>query len=305
MLLTAPRESRLARRTLSLPRITNHAFTNSRSHAQTHANTILIEGTLDTPANKRIWSDLGPKALRLARDVHAARPGDVRALAVYTDAFIFAASSKGIVTQALTGAGNEYKRLAAALIRTPSHDSAVGHALLGCFYLCAPWPVGNKDLAMRNIDEAVRNSVLPSLPPQGSSRAVESQLRHWHHAPTLPPPRRAARACHRRARVPPPRARLPTSRHATHASANRRAPPARDVCTARRAWQRRCGWRQAHGAICTTRASPRTVAANCPRPPRPSAPLSPPGPPGAEPSRGDGGLGMGVEGGGVARARIH
>ncbi len=138
-----------------LPRILPTTDYEPPFHAQTHANTILIEGTLDTSANKRIWSDLGPKALRLARDAYTARPGDVRALAVYTDAFIFASSSKGLVTQALTGAGAEYKRLAAALMRTPAHDSAVGHALLGCFYLCAPWPVGNKDLAMRNIDEAV------------------------------------------------------------------------------------------------------------------------------------------------------
>ena len=129
---------------------------------QTHANTILIEGNLDTPANKRLWSELGPKALRLARTARNARPDDVRALAVYTDAFIFAASSKGIITQALTGAGAEYQRLAAALMRTPSHDSAVGHALLGCFFLCAPWPVGNKDLAMRNIDEAVRCACWPA-----------------------------------------------------------------------------------------------------------------------------------------------
>ena len=37
---------------------------------QTHANTILIEGNLDTPQNKRVWAAMGPEALRLARPAY-------------------------------------------------------------------------------------------------------------------------------------------------------------------------------------------------------------------------------------------
>jgi len=43
---------------------------------KTHANALVIEGTLDTPGNKKVWKALGDEALPLARDVYKSRPGD-------------------------------------------------------------------------------------------------------------------------------------------------------------------------------------------------------------------------------------
>ena len=54
----------------------------------------------------------GDEALPLAKAAYDARPGDVKALAVYADAFMFSCSSKGIVKQALSGTAKEYKRVA-------------------------------------------------------------------------------------------------------------------------------------------------------------------------------------------------
>ena len=48
---------------------------NAVMRIKTHANALVIEGTLDTPANKKVWKALGDEALPLARDVYKARPG--------------------------------------------------------------------------------------------------------------------------------------------------------------------------------------------------------------------------------------
>ena len=60
-------------------------------------------GSLDTPRNKGIWKQLGDEALPLATKAYQAKPGDVKALAVYADSFMFSCSAKGIVKQALSG----------------------------------------------------------------------------------------------------------------------------------------------------------------------------------------------------------
>jgi hypothetical protein len=127
---------------------------NTVMRIKTHANALVIEGTLDTPANKRVWKILGDEALPLARDVYKARPGDVRALAIYADAFMFSCSAKGIVKQALSGTAKEYKRVANELRKHPKWDGAVGCVFLGGFYNVAPWPVGNKELAKKFLGEA-------------------------------------------------------------------------------------------------------------------------------------------------------
>ena len=52
---------------------------NAVMRIQTHANTLLIEGSLDTPANKKIWRELGEEAIALAKPAYAKAPNDVRA----------------------------------------------------------------------------------------------------------------------------------------------------------------------------------------------------------------------------------
>ena len=45
---------------------------NAVMRIKTNANTILIDGTLDTPANKKIWKELGGEALPLAKAAYKA-----------------------------------------------------------------------------------------------------------------------------------------------------------------------------------------------------------------------------------------
>jgi tetratricopeptide (TPR) repeat protein len=131
---------------------------NAVMRIKTHANALVIEGTLDTPGNKKVWKALGDEALPLARDVYKSRPGDVRALAVYADAFMFSCSAKGIVKQALSGTAKEYKRMANELRKHPKWDGNVGCVFLGGFYNVAPWPVGNKELAKKFLAEACNSA---------------------------------------------------------------------------------------------------------------------------------------------------
>ena len=96
---------------------------NAVMRIKTNANALMIDGSLDTPANKRVWKSLGDEALPLARKAYDARPGDVKALAVYADAFMFSCSAKGIVKQALSGTAKEYKRVANELRKYPESNS--------------------------------------------------------------------------------------------------------------------------------------------------------------------------------------
>ena len=73
---------------------------NTVMRIKTNANCLVLEGTQDTPANKKLWRALGNEALPLATAAYKAMPGDVRALAVYADSFMYSCSAKGIVKQA-------------------------------------------------------------------------------------------------------------------------------------------------------------------------------------------------------------
>lgn len=92
-----------------------------------HGNILLLDSTLDTPSNKRFWGEHGTVALRLIREARAADHAlarDAAAAVIEMDAFMYSSSSKGILRQAVTGAGNEYQRLANGIIaRHPSFDS--------------------------------------------------------------------------------------------------------------------------------------------------------------------------------------
>ena len=97
-------------------------------------NILLLDGTLDTPANKKFWGTHGPRALALikaARASHAPYASDAAATAMEMDAFMYSSSSKGIIKQALTGAGVTFKALADELTYTySSWDGYVGHCYL-------------------------------------------------------------------------------------------------------------------------------------------------------------------------------
>jgi len=129
---------------------------NAVMRIKTHANTIVLEGTVDSPAYKKIWRTLGNEALPLAKEAYTAMPTNVRALSIYADSFMFECSSKDIVKQALSGAGKEYKRICKELLKYPKHDSGVGYALMGAFYNVAPWPVGSKKSAAKYFDEGAK-----------------------------------------------------------------------------------------------------------------------------------------------------
>jgi len=128
---------------------------NGVMRVKTNANTLVVDRLLDTPVNKEVWGKLGPRALELATEARKARPRDVRAAAVYADAYMFSCSSKGIIKQALQGAASVFKANAERLINMDKkYDNGVGYALLGAFYAVAPWPYGNMDLAAKNMDMA-------------------------------------------------------------------------------------------------------------------------------------------------------
>jgi tetratricopeptide (TPR) repeat protein len=130
---------------------------NGVMRARTNGNTIVIDSMLDTPANKAIWAKLGPRALELATAVQRARPNDAHVAAVYADAFMYSCSSKGIIKQAMSGAATVFKSNAQRLTNLDrTYDSALGHALLGCFYALAPWPYGSLDKAAEVMDEAAK-----------------------------------------------------------------------------------------------------------------------------------------------------
>lgn len=124
-----------------------------------NGNILLVEGTLDTPDNKKFWGQHGPKALVLIRAAFAADASlqaDPRAKLIELDAFMFGAASKGIIRQAVTGAGVEFKRLADEFTAAyPSWDGGVGYTFLCGFYHVAPWPLGDKKRAIVEAESAV------------------------------------------------------------------------------------------------------------------------------------------------------
>mmetsp|Transcript_10914 Transcript_10914/g.37860 ORF Transcript_10914/g.37860 Transcript_10914/m.37860 type:complete len:235 (+) Transcript_10914:1396-2100(+) len=131
---------------------------NAAIRIKTQSNTITIDGTIDTPARKRVWAASGPRAYELAERALAMTPKvDARTLSIYADAFMFSCAHKSLVKQALTGVGSKYKALAERLQREfPECDSDVGSAILACFNYVAPWPVGTPKGALENARRAVK-----------------------------------------------------------------------------------------------------------------------------------------------------
>lgn len=115
---------------------------------ETNANLPLIDGAQDTEAHKKIWRELGERALRHAEKARALRPKHERALGEYAAAYAFRSASMGIVTAITKGAAGQFKENANALIEhAPRYDDGIGYFYLGAFHIVAPWP-------MRDLDDA-------------------------------------------------------------------------------------------------------------------------------------------------------
>lgn len=125
----------------------------------TKGNTITIEGPLDTTEHKRIWGEFGGRALHHARLALEAQPNDARAAAAYADAYMFHGSSKGLVSQALSGAGKQFLKNAKRLQSIDhKYDAGLGYTLEGCFHHLAPWPLHSPAKAKATLLKAVQVS---------------------------------------------------------------------------------------------------------------------------------------------------
>jgi len=137
------------------------AALNAVMRIKTNSNTLHISRMLDTPENKKVWARYGPRSLALASKAKAGMPRDADAFLCYCNSFFFANSVKGVLKAAATGSGLKFKGNAKELIsRYPKIDGGVGHCYLGAFYLMAPWPLSNAQLAKEHLHAA--HKVLPS-----------------------------------------------------------------------------------------------------------------------------------------------
>jgi tetratricopeptide (TPR) repeat protein len=128
---------------------------------RTDGNALLVEGGSDTPEHRAIWRQMAPETVALARAAREARPDDPLALATYTEAYMYDASSQGIVEAILKGAAGEYKRNAQALIdRFPSYENGAGYVFMGSFYFVAPWPMSDAKRGRGLLEQAL--AVAPS-----------------------------------------------------------------------------------------------------------------------------------------------
>jgi tetratricopeptide (TPR) repeat protein len=132
---------------------------NREMAARTNGNLPLVDGLQDTDAHKAIWSELAPRALAHARRAVALQPGSVRAAAALANAYMFYASSLGILSAILQGAAGEYGDHARRLIALdPGYEDGLGDYLLASYYRVAPWPIGDADEALRHYERAAELS---------------------------------------------------------------------------------------------------------------------------------------------------
>jgi tetratricopeptide (TPR) repeat protein len=128
---------------------------NEEMAARTNGNLPLVDGLQDTDAHRAIWTELAPQALEHARKAHALRPDSVDAAATLANAYMFYASSLGIVASILKGASGEYREHANRLVEVdPGFDDGLGDYLLASFYLVAPWPFGGSEEALAHYERA-------------------------------------------------------------------------------------------------------------------------------------------------------
>jgi len=124
---------------------------------RTNGNLPLVDGLQDTGPNRAIWADLGKRALTHARAAAQMKPDHVGAAALLASSYMFYASSLGIISSILQGAGGEYKQHAQRLVDLdPNYDDGLGASLLANFYLVAPWPVHDRDAALEQFERAAK-----------------------------------------------------------------------------------------------------------------------------------------------------
>jgi hypothetical protein len=142
-------------------------------------NIMLVDGTMDTPENKQFWGEHGARAyalVRSARSTDASLRSDSAAAAAEMDSFMYSSASKGILRQALTGAGSTFLSLANTLLNSHgSWDGGVAHCYLGGFYNVAPWPLGDKKRALREMEAAF------SFEPRSRRNAYYACLMRYVH----------------------------------------------------------------------------------------------------------------------------
>jgi len=128
---------------------------NREMAARTNGNLPLVDGLQDTDEHKAMWAELAPRALDQARRAEALRPDSAAAAAAVANAYMFYASSLGIVKSILQGASGEYREHARRLIELdPAYDDGLGDYLLASFYLVAPWPLRDREAALRHYRRA-------------------------------------------------------------------------------------------------------------------------------------------------------
>lgn len=126
---------------------------------RTNGNLPRVDGLQDSEANKALWSELGTRALEHARAAHALRPDSVEAAAALATSYMFYASSLGIISAILGGAGGEFRSNAQRVIDLqPDYEDGLGHTLLGSLMVVAPWPVRDREAALSHYESAAKLS---------------------------------------------------------------------------------------------------------------------------------------------------
>ncbi len=128
---------------------------NAVMRAKTQANLALVIGMSDTPANKKIWGNLGKRSHELATAVQKARPKDLETQLQVAEAYMYLSSSMGIIQAIMSGAANEYKKNADAILALDKKaDDDVGDIYHGAFYIVAPWPMSDIKKAREHFGKA-------------------------------------------------------------------------------------------------------------------------------------------------------
>lgn len=124
---------------------------------RSNGNLPLVDRLQDSDANRALWADLGKRALDHARAAYAIKPQSAEAASALATAYMFWASSLGIIQSIVSGAGSEYRTHAQRLVELDaSYDDALGDTLLASFYLVAPWPIGDRDEALAHYERAAQ-----------------------------------------------------------------------------------------------------------------------------------------------------
>lgn len=128
---------------------------NAVMRAKTQGNLALVNGTSDTPANKRIWSEHGKRSHELCSAVQKARPKDLETALQTAEAYMYLSSSMGIIQAVMSGAANQYKKNADAILALDkTADDDVGDIYHGAFYTVAPWPMNDVKKAREHFAKA-------------------------------------------------------------------------------------------------------------------------------------------------------